>query len=63
MKVWLKWGLIAIATIILAIFFGTIVFNLAGYLLDFTSTLFSWLADAVRWLAKVFDIFGFGGIF
>lgn len=63
MKKWVKWLIIFGCIIIGTIFFGSIVLSLAGYLFDFMSMFMGWLATASRFLAKLFDIFGFTGIF
>ena len=63
MNKWLKRLVILIVVAIALIFFGSIVFVLLGYVSDFASIFFGWIATAFRWLAKLFDIFGFTAIF
>ncbi len=60
---WLKRLIILFAVIILTIFFGSLVFSLSAYIFDGMAWLMKFGATALRWLAKVFDIFGFAGIF
>lgn len=60
---WLKRLIILFAVIILTIFFGSLVFSLSAYLFDGLAWLMKFGATALRWLAKLFDIFGFAGIF
>ena len=63
MKRWMKWIIIISVILVCSIFFGSMVFTMLGYLLDFMGMLMGWLASAVRWLANVFDVFGILGLF
>ena len=63
MNKWVKRLLIIGIIAVLTIFFGSIVFSLMAYLTDFMGILMGWISKALRWLAKLVDIFGFTGLF
>lgn len=63
MKRWVKWIIIIAVILVSSIFFGSMVFTMLGSVLDAMSWVMSFLADALRWLGRVFDVFGILGVF
>lgn len=60
---WVKRLIIFLVVAVLIIFFGAVAFNLTAYVFDALKIFCGWIAIALRWLGKVFNFFGYAGIF
>ncbi len=57
-----KFWIILLISIVLIIICGSFASQILSYVADFFSTLWEWIAIALRWLAKVLNFFGWNGI-
>ena len=57
-----KFWIILLITIAFTVLCGSFASQIMSYVADFFSTLWEWIATALRWLAKVLNFFGWNGI-